>query len=131
MGFRRWSTYRMATAAGAFTNTVFGFVRAAVVVATVGAAGGALAGYDATAAATYAWLTQALIAPVNVFGWQELALRVRTGDIAVDLSRPVDAQLAFLAADLGRAAFTMIPRGAPPMIAGALTTCLEIGRAHV
>jgi ABC-2 type transport system permease protein len=118
-GFRRWAAYRMATAAGAFTNTVFGLIRAYITVGAIGAAGGTLAGYDAKAGITYAFLAQALIAPVNIFTWNEFALRVRTGDVAVDLARPIDPQLAYLAADLGRAAYTFIPRGAPPLLAGA------------
>lgn len=121
-GFRRWSAYRAAAAAGAITNTVFGLIKASILIAaTEAAAGGAVAGYDARTAATYAWLTQALLAPVWVGMWNELANRVRTGDVAVDLARPVDLQLGYLAADLGRAAFLLVPRGAPPMIVGALT----------
>jgi ABC-2 type transport system permease protein len=118
-GFRRWATYRMALAAGAFTNTVFGLIRAFITVGAIGAAGGTLAGYDAAAGVTYAFLAQALIAPINIFGWDELAQRIRTGDVAVDLARPIDPQFAYLAADLGRAVYTFIPRGAPPLLAGA------------
>lgn len=120
-GFRRWSGYRVATAAAAFTNTAFGLTKASITVAAVASAGGTLAGYDARSAATYAWLTQALLGPVHVFQWQELAQRVRTGDIAVDLARPVDLQLSWLAADLGRAAYSLVPRGLPPLVVGALT----------
>jgi ABC-2 type transport system permease protein len=120
-GFRRWSTYRSATAAGAFTNSVFGLAKASLTVAAISSAGGHIAGYDAAAGATYAWWTQALLGPVNVFQWTELAERVRTGDIAVDLARPVDLQLSWLAADLGRAAYTFLPRGIPPLVVGALT----------
>lgn len=126
MGFRRWSTYRLASLAGAFTNTVFGLTRAAITVAAIGSAGGMLGGYDAVSGATYAWLAQALIAPVNLFTWNELALRIRTGDIAVDLARPVDPQSAYLAADLGRAAFQFLPRGLPPLLVGALVTGLAL-----
>lgn len=126
MGFRRWSAYRLATAAGAFTNTVFGLIKASITMATIGAAGGTLAGYDAITGATYAWLVQALLAPLGLFGWDELATRIRTGDVAVDLARPVDPQFAFLAADLGRAAYSFIPRGAPPLLAGALVTGMAL-----
>lgn len=119
-GFRRWATYRMAMAAGAFTNTVFGLIRAHITVGAIGAAGGELAGYGAAQGATYAWLAQAFIAPVSIMGWSELSERVRTGDIAVDLARPIDPQFAHLASDIGRAAYSFIPRGAPPMIVGAL-----------
>lgn len=119
-GFRRWAAYRGAMAAGAFTNSVFGLIRAYITVGAISAAGGTLAGYDAKAGITYAFLAQALIAPVNIFTWNELALRVRTGDVAVDLARPVDPQLAYLASDLGRAAYSLIPRGLPPMLVGGL-----------
>ncbi|WP_432563365.1 ABC transporter permease [Kineococcus sp. SYSU DK003] len=125
-GFRRWSTYRAATAAGALTNSVFGAIKAAVLVGTVSSAGGAVAGYDAAQAATFAWVTQALLAPVSVFADDEVARRVRTGDIAVDLARPVDPQLAAWATDLGRAAFTFLPRGVPPVLLGALLTGLAL-----
>lgn len=120
-GFRRWAAYRVATAAGAFTNTVFGLTKASITVAAIGAAGGTLAGYDARTGATYAWLTQALLGPVYLFQWSELAQRVRTGDIAVDLARPVDLQLSWWAADLGRAAYALLPRGIPPIVVGAAT----------
>jgi ABC-2 type transport system permease protein len=120
-GFRRFSSYRMSMAAGAFTNSVFGLLRASVTLGAIGAAGGTLAGYDAQQGLAYAWITQALIGPVHIFTWQELSLRIRTGDVAVDLARPMDLQLQYLAADLGRAVYVLIPRGVPPLLVGALT----------
>jgi ABC-2 type transport system permease protein len=125
-GFRRFSTYRAATAAGALTNSVFGAIKAAVLVGTVSGAGGAVAGYDVEQAATFAWVTQALLAPVSVFADDEVAKRVRTGDIAVDLTRPVDPQLAAWATDLGRAAYMFLPRGIPPLLLGVLLTGLAL-----
>ena len=53
--------------------------------------------------------------------------RIRTGDIAVDLYRPADLQLWWLAGDLGRAAFHLLGRGVLPMVLGAL--CLRPGAA--
>ncbi len=126
-GFRRHASYRMATAAGAFTNTVFGLVRAAILAGAVATTASAtVGGYSSGEVITYAWLSQALIAPVHVFQWNELAARVRTGEIAIDLARPVDVQLAWLAADLGRAAYSLIPRGLPPLLVGALTAGLVL-----
>jgi ABC-2 type transport system permease protein len=125
-GWRRWSAYRAATVAGALTNTVFGFVKASIAMAAVASAGGSLAGYDAREVATYTWLTQGLLAPMAVFAWSDLAERVRTGDVAVDLARPADLQLSWLATDLGRAAFVLLPRGLPPVLVGALTTGLSM-----
>lgn len=117
-GFRRYAAYRSATLAGALTNTVFGVVKASITLAAIASAGGVIAGYDARQGATYSFLCQALIAPVAVFGSRELADRIRTGDIAVDLARPVDLQLSGLAADLGRAAYELLPRGLPPLLVG-------------
>lgn len=126
LGFRRWSTYRLAAFAGAFTNSVFGLIRAGIIAATVAAAGGTLAGYDVLTGVTYVWLGQALIGPVLFLSWTELAQRIRTGDVAVDLARPVDPMLAYLAADLGRAAFVFLPRGLPPLLVGAAVTGLAL-----
>lgn len=128
-GFRRFAQYRTATFAGALTNSVFGLLRASVTVAAVTSAGGRIGGYDTAAVLAYAWLSQAVIAPVHVFAWTELAERIRTGDIVTDLSRPVDLQLQFLAADLGRAAFVLLPRGLPPILVGALAFGLTLPTA--
>jgi ABC-2 type transport system permease protein len=118
-GFRRWSTYRQAAIAGIFTNTVFGIIKLSILLAVADSAGGTVAGYDKVALSTYAWVSQGLIAVVVIFQWTELADRVRTGDIAVDLARPVDLQLSWLAADLGRAAWGLISRAAIPILFGA------------
>jgi ABC-2 type transport system permease protein len=121
-GFRRYSTYRAATAAGAFTNTIFGFIMAYTYIALWEARPG-LGGYDTGEALTYVFIGQALLAPLSMFGGgfsDELAERIRNGDVAIDLYRPVDMQLWWLAGDAGRAAFQFLARGIPPMIVGAL-----------
>jgi ABC-2 type transport system permease protein len=120
-GFRRHASYRSAILAGALTNSVFGILRASILTAAIASAGGELGGYAAASAVTYAWITQALIAPINIFTWDELALRVRSGDIAIDLARPVDLQVAYAAADAGRAAAIALPRAVPPLAIGAAT----------
>ena len=126
-GFRRYSGYRAATVAGAFTNTMFGLVKASILLAVIDANdGGAVAGYDARSASSYVWLAQAALSTVYLFAWTEVALRIRTGDIAVDLARPVDLQLSPLAADLGRAAYSLLPRALPALAVGALTFGLTV-----
>jgi ABC-2 type transport system permease protein len=122
---RRYSSYRLAVWAGVITNSVFGLIRASVLLAAVHAAGGRLAGYDAGQASTYVWLGQGLLAAVAIWPWSEIADRVRTGDIAVDLARPVDLQLGWWARDLGRAAFLLPARGLPPLVVGALLVGVE------
>ena len=119
--FQRFSTYRAATLAGIFTNCVFGFIRVGVLWAAIGIAGGQLGGYGPEQASTYVWLGQAFLAPVAMYAWSDLADRVRTGDIGVDLARPVDLQLSWWARDLGRAGFLLPTRGLAPLLVGALT----------
>ncbi len=44
--------------------------------------------------------------------------RVRSGDVAVDLLRPLDLQAALLAEDLGRAGFALLTRFTVPLLIG-------------
>ena len=105
--------------AGVFVNTVFGVIKLSILLAVADSAGGTVAGYDRVGLSTYAWMSQGLIAVVVIFAWTELADRIRTGDIAVDLARPVDLQLAWLAADLGRAVWGLLSRAVVPILFGA------------
>jgi ABC-2 type transport system permease protein len=124
-GWRRHATYRIATLAGVFTNTVFGFLRAAVLIAALRTAG-TIAGWDRADALTYTWLTQGLIMVVAIWNWNDIALRVQTGDIATDLQRPVDFQGQWVAVDYGRAAYQLFARGLPPFVIGALVYHLRL-----
>jgi ABC-2 type transport system permease protein len=126
-GFRRQSTYRLAVVAGLVTNIVFGFIRAAILFAAIESAGGTLAGYTRDTISAYVWLSQGLIGAVALgSGTSELGDRIRNGDVAVDFTRPVDVQGSYLATDLGRAAFTILPRGLPSVLVGALTVGLAL-----
>jgi ABC-2 type transport system permease protein len=124
-GWRRYATYRMATIAGIFTNTVFGFLRAAVLIAALHTAG-TIAGWNEADALTYTWLTQGLLMVVYMWNWNEIALRVQSGDVATDLQRPVDFQGQWLATDYGRAAYQLFARGLPPFFVGALVYDLRL-----
>ncbi|MFI5715795.1 ABC transporter permease [Nocardia sp. NPDC051750] len=120
-GFRRQWHYKLAMFAGLFTNSVFGFVRASVMAAAIGATGG-FAGYDAGSIGAYVWISQGLLGALQFMAAElEIAERIRTGDIVVDFLRPVDLQLSNLAADIGRAVCTLIPRGVPSLLIGSLT----------
>jgi ABC-2 type transport system permease protein len=124
--FRRYSTYRLAIIAGVVTQSVFGFIRISVLFGAIDESGGELLGYNQQLASTYVWLGQALLAPLALFAWTEIADRVRSGDIAVDVARPVDLQLGWWARDLGRATFQLLSRGLPPLLIGALTVGLAL-----
>ncbi|WP_405980521.1 ABC transporter permease [Streptomyces sp. NBC_00158] len=127
-GFRRYATYGTATAAGVFTNTVFGFIVAYTYVALWDERPH-LGGYDQAQALTFVWVSQSLLAAGSLIGGgfqEELQERIRTGDIAVDLYRPADLQAWWLAADLGRAAFQLLGRGVLPLVAGACAFTLAL-----
>jgi ABC-2 type transport system permease protein len=120
--FRRYSTYTAATLAGLFTNCVFGVIICYVYLALWEQRPDA-GGYDASDAVTYVWLGQAMIMTVMVWGGgatNDLADRIRTGDVAIDLYRPVPLIGWFVAQDLGRAVYHLLARGVAPTIVGAL-----------
>ncbi|MFI5838561.1 ABC transporter permease [Catenuloplanes sp. NPDC051500] len=117
-GFRRYSTYRQATVAGTFTNTVFGFLRCYLFLAVAG--GAVVDGYTPEQLVTYVWMAQGLLAVVLLWGAPELADRIRTGEVTADLLRPVDPINAMLAADLGRAWFAVLTRCIPPVAVGLI-----------
>jgi len=120
--FRRYSTYRAATLAGIFTNCVFGVIICYVYIA-VWQQDPDAGGYDVVDAVTYVWLGQAMIMTVVVWSGgatDELAARIKTGDVAIDLYRPVSLLTWYLASDLGRALYHLLTRGVAPTIVGAL-----------
>lgn len=124
-GYRRYATYRGATFAGVFTNSVWGVMRGYVLLALL-AARPLVGGYDRADALTYVWVTQAMIMITFIWGWNDLALRIVSGDVVIDLSRPIDFQGYWLASDLGRALFHAVFRGIPPFLVGAFLFPLRI-----
>ena len=118
-GWRRYATYPWATAAGVFTNTVFGFLQAYILLAVYRHRTN-VGGFDAADAVTYVWLAQSMIMTVYIFSWWELAWRIRDGSISTDLIRPLDPQRYWLAYDLGRAPYHFLFRGLPPFVLGAI-----------
>lgn len=117
---RRMATYRGATFAGVFTNTVFGFILAAVMLAvfrertTIG-------GFDATDAVTFTYVVQGMYVLVGLAsGSPEMADRIRTGEVAMELCRPYDYQGWWAAVSYGKALFYVGARGLPPFLVGAL-----------
>jgi ABC-2 type transport system permease protein len=120
LSLRRYLAYRSAALAGALTNTIFGCLRAFVLVA-LWKQKPELSGWDLSDAVTYAFITQGLVNPMGIFMTNtELGPRIRSGDVAVDLYRPVDFQAWWLSLDLGRALGAGLLRTAPPVVIGAL-----------
>lgn len=115
-GFRRHTAYPLGSLTESLTNTVFGFMRAYVLLALWDVRP-SLGGYEAADAVTFCFITQALIGPVQIFGGMDLTERIRNGDVAIDLYRPVGLQGWWLADDLGRAAGSLLLRAGPPLLA--------------
>lgn len=124
-GFRRYATYRGATVGGVFTNTVFGFMRAYVFIALFEAAG-RVGGFDLKDALTFTFVTQGMLMTIYLWGWWDIALTIRSGDIVTDLYRPIDYQFYWLFQDLGRAAYHFVFRGIPPFVVGLVAFDLEV-----
>lgn len=122
---RRMTTYRGATFAGVVTNTVFGFILAYVMLA-VFSQRPEIGGFDAVDAVTFVFVTQAMLMTVGVFGDTEMAERVRTGEVAMDLCRPYDYQGWWAGVHYGKAFFYIWARGIPPFAIGALALNLRL-----
>jgi ABC-2 type transport system permease protein len=111
----------MATAAGVFVNTAFGYLRAEVLLFVATASGtGVVRGMTGEELVTFAFVSQGFLVVIGAFGDRELAQRVATGDIVIDLYRPTDLQAWWLANWLGRSWFQVLARGVPPVLLGAI-----------
>ena len=124
--YARTSTYRSATIAGLFTNTVFGFLLAYVLLG-VYAQRPEVGGFDTTDTLTFIFVSQGLLTPLGLFATTEIADRITTGDVMVDLQRPVRPPGLVGGGDVrpGRAS-TSIFRGIPPFLVGAIAFDLRL-----
>lgn len=119
--FRQVLTYRGATFAGLFTNAVFGVIIASTFVGFYGAVdGGSVRGWSEQQTLTLMWISQAILMVMFVWGWWEVARTIQTGQIAMDLLKPMNFVAYWLARDLGRAAAQMLVRFIPTFIIGNL-----------
>jgi ABC-2 type transport system permease protein len=124
--------YRSATVAGILTNFFWGLLRAYIFVEVYRVSGAtAIRGYTLRDAITYAALTQALIAPIYLWGWFDVARTVRSGEIASDLTKPYDFFAFWMARDMGRALFQLLFRGLPILVFFPLLFDLEWPRDPV
>jgi ABC-2 type transport system permease protein len=119
--FARQGVYRSANFAGLATNSFFGIMRTYLFIALYASAGAAVqAGWTLDDAITFVWVAQALIMPIFIWGWWEIALTIRSGDVVSDLSKPFDYYSFWLAQDAGRAIFHVLFRAIPTLAVGVL-----------
>lgn len=123
--FRRYSTYRMATFAYALETSVASMIQAFVLIAAVRTIGDS-ADLTRDEAATFAFLsgiTQLALwvtVPLDIDG------RIRTGDVIVDLQRPVDFQAWWCASEAGRAVHALLTRGLLPYVFGVVVLDIAV-----
>ena len=117
--FNRQAAYRLANLAGTLTNTFFLLFRAAVFQA-VFQHSQTIAGYTLTTTWAYIVLVQALVMVVPQWGTVGVAEDIRTGQVAMDLSRPVNYYGMVMAKRFGVSVFHLLARGVPVVGIGYL-----------
>lgn len=120
--FQQQLSYRVATLAGLFTNSVFGVMLASVYLALYWGKpeSASVEGFTAQQAVTYTWIGQAMIMPVMLWGWWLIIDAIRSGSIVMDLLKPMNFFAYWLSRDMGRAGAHILIRGIPTMIIGSL-----------
>jgi ABC-2 type transport system permease protein len=117
--YRRQLIYRWANLAGLLTNIFFGAVLSYVMIALFHAKPVA-AGYNVQDALRYIWLVQAMVMVVLTFGWYDLMLTIRSGEVVSDLSKPCDFYWYWFSREVGRSVYFLFFRGLPTYLAGML-----------
>ncbi|HLL79414.1 MAG TPA: ABC-2 family transporter protein [Ktedonobacteraceae bacterium] len=117
--FRRQVVYRWANIAGLLTNIVFGMIFSYVMIALYSVRSSA-GGYDLTDALRYVWLVQSMVMIVLTFGWYDLMLTIRSGEVVSDLSKPCDFYWYWFSREIGRSCYYLLYRGLPTYLAGML-----------
>jgi ABC-2 type transport system permease protein len=121
--FRRQLVYRWANLAGLATNIFFGVIVSYVYIALFQANGQAHAevnGFTLQDTLRYIWLVQALIMVVLPFGWFDLMLTIRSGEVVSDLSKPSDFFWYWFSRESGRNLYYLLFRCIPTYLAGML-----------
>ena len=110
--FQRRAAYRLANWTGVAVNFFFFLVHAQLFLALFGTRG-AVAGWQAAEAVRYFATSEALLMVLGVMTTQtglEFTERIRSGDVAVDLVRPVRLWARCLAESYGSAAYYVLMR---------------------
>jgi ABC-2 type transport system permease protein len=119
-GFQRAITYRFQFWSELVVNLLFMYIFVSVWRALY-AGRGSVAGYDRSRLLTYIIVTQTLITfQFTVGTWRVIEAKVRSGEVAIDLARPVDFQGMMLATSLGAAFHTVLTNMVPKFLLFAL-----------
>lgn len=123
--FQRQLAYRTANWAGLFTNAFFLFFRAYALEACY-AEREQIGGLGVVEIVTYATVSQSLLMVCPQWGSLGLGASVRTGQVAMDLLRPVDLVGMYLARRLAISGYFVGMRMLPVMGLGAVAGLLSV-----
>ncbi|MDR6886593.1 ABC-2 type transport system permease protein [Variovorax sp. 3319] len=128
--FMQMLQYRTAALAGFATQCWWGGIKVMVFAAFYGgsAMAGAAPSMSLAQAITYTWLAQGLLVLLPWLGDPEVAQAVRTGAVAYDRLRPVDAYALWFARSAGWIAARLLPRVAlMAVFAGGVLPLVGLG----
>jgi len=108
--FLQMLQYRTAAYAGFITQCWWGGIKVMVLMAFYNGTSAADAPMSLAQAITYTWLAQGLLALLPWLGDPEVAQAVRTGAVAYDRLRPVDAYALWFVRSTGWIAARVLPR---------------------
>jgi ABC-2 type transport system permease protein len=123
--YRRQLIYRWANLAGIITNVFFGIILSSIMIALYRARP-VTDGYSLSDALSYIWVSQALIMVVLPFGWIDLMLTIRTGEVVMDLHKPCNFFVYWCSRELGRSVYYFLFRALPLYAIGWLIFHLEV-----
>lgn len=120
--FQRYLAYRQATIAGIFTNAVFGVLIASTYRALYQSqdSEGRVAGFNLSEIYTFIWIGQSLLMVIAIWGWWDMSVSIQSGDVVVDLMKPINYFGFWLSQDLGRAASQVLLRFVPTFVIGTI-----------
>ena len=117
--FRRQLIYRWANIAGLLTNIFFAAIFSYLILALYRTRPSA-AGYNVHDTLQYTWIVQSMIMIVLPFGWYDVMLSIRSGDVISDLSKPCDYYWYWFSREIGRDCYFLLFRSIPTYLAGML-----------
>ena len=117
--FRKRMQYRAANLAGLTTNFFFAAVRILVFSAFY-AHHSSPEPLSLGEVITYICLTQAFIMAIPAWGTPDVAQTIRTGDVALQLTKPVDFQFYWFSDELGRSFYYVVMRALPTFVLAKL-----------
>lgn len=115
--FRRQLIYRWANISGLVTNIFFCTLFSYIIIALYHARP-AVPGYSVQDSLRYTWLLQSFLMVISPFGWMDLMMTIRTGEVVSDLSKPCDFCWYWFSREVGRSLFFLLFRALPIYVAG-------------